>query len=657
MRAILASLLCLTLQAQTPARKPPSDGVLLAASEGHGQVRLLIWPPLKSPIPAGGWQIQDATGKVLVPLLKAGEPDALKALPPEEALETVKVQSELQSETDPGKRRLLALNALLSAGNRPELGRALGLACALADQPLGRRSFVAVGLDSSGKIVGPRLTSAEVDPGLPSPLPEAPDGLRAAASKEAVQLFWQPVPSGDIPIIDYRVQRGDLVLTPTPNVMGYWDTGKPAFEDHEAPGDQSSEYRVWAVDVFGRRGPDRTVGVFFPDPRTLRPPADVKAQALEGQNQLNFRPSPTRRSAGILVERALTPSGPFELLTTQPLSPTATSFTDGAVGGGATYYYRLRVSDADGNVGDPGPTVYAIARSKGRPAPPAGLAVVESPAGHLLTWQPSETLLAGYLVERRRGDGEWARLDSQLVKGTRFEDVLTQEASGRFSYRLMAITLDNLQSDPCAPVTLERANLLPPEAPVFLGVDGAGGQVRLSFRPAAPEERTASLLVLRSIRKSREEGEQAFGIELVVGDPLPGNTRSFTDAWVDPGETYRYRLVALSPEGVRSAMAQGVEVRVSPPPVPEPPAPALKLVDQPFRCIQVSLPPVPEGFRAFLHRKAPGEKVWSEIQGPFREQEVVDPRPVSGRVQYRIHFEDDHGLVGRSGPAVEVVIP
>jgi hypothetical protein len=72
--------------------------------------------------------------------------------------------------------------------------------------------------------------------------------------------------------------------------------------------------------------------------------------------------------------------------------------------------------------------------------------------------------------------------------------------------------------------------------------------------------------------------------------------------------------------------------------------------------VQVKLIALPEGFRAFLHRKAPGERVWTEVQGPFQDLEVVDPRPVTGRVQYRIHLEDSRGLTGRSGQPVELEI-
>jgi len=656
MRALLMIGLSVALSAQAPPRRAAPDGALLAASEGGGQVRLLIWLPMKSPLPVGGWQVQDAGGQVLVPVLKAGDPEALKAVPPEEALEAGKMYGEILAEKDEGKRRMLALNALVEAGNRPVLGRALGLACTVTGQPLGRRAYTVVGLDASGKAVGPRIASAELDAGVASPLPKAPIGLRAEAGKESVRLFWSVVDGGEIPVVDYRVQRGEKLLTSQPNILGIWDPAKPAFEDREAPGDQASEYRVWAVDVFGRRGPDVAAGVFFPDPATLRPPTELSARSEAGANLLNFKPSPTRRSAGILVERALTPSGPFELVTPKPLPATATNFSDGSVGGGATYYYRLRVVDADGNVGDPGAVSYVIARSKERPASPLGLAVKASALGNVLTWQLPEFPLAGYMVERRLGEGVWTRLGKELVQGGKLEDLLTDDVSGAISYRVSAITLDNLASDPCAAISVIRENLAAPQAPLIQGVDGADGKVLLRFRPAAPEERTAQILVLRSVRRPEEQSAERYGLELVIGDPLPATAREFTDVWVDPGETYRYRLVAVSPEGVRSAFAPGAETRVSPPPVPEPPLPALRIVETPFRHVQVKLASIPEGFRAFLHRKAPGEKVWTEIQGPFQDLEVVDPRPVTGRVQYRIHLEDSRGLTGRSGQVVELEI-
>jgi len=656
MRALMMIALCLTLPAQTPTKKPAPDGALLAVSEGGGKVRLLIWPPLKTSLPPGGWQVQDVEGKILLPALKAGDPEAMRSLPPEDALAAVKKLGDISAEPDLGKRRMLALNTLVEAGNRPEMGRAMGLACTISGQSQGRHIYIVVGLDAAGKSIGPRLTSAEMDPGQASPLPKTPEGLRAEAGKEAVRLFWSPVDGGDIPVVDYRIQRGDQVLTQQPNILGIWDHAKPAFEDREAPGDQASEYRVWAVDIFGRRGPDVVAGVFFPDPATLRPPTALSVRSENGANLLSYKPSPTRHSAGILVERAVTPSGPFELVTPKPLPPASDRFSDGTVGGGATYYYRLRVVDADGNVGDPGATAYVIARSKERPAPPAGLSVKASPLGNVLTWDLPETPLAGFLAERRLGEGVWTRLGTELAKSGRFEDLLTDDVTGAISYRVSAITFDNFQSLPCEAINVVRENLAAPEPPVILGVDGADGKVHLRFRPAAPEERSAQFLVLRSIRKHEEENGENYGVELVIDDPLPAGAREFTDAWVDPGETYRYRIVAVSPEGVRSMIAPGVETRVSPPPVPEPPVPVLKLIETPFRHVQVSLTAIPEGFRAFLHRKAPGERVWTEVQGPFQDLEVVDPRPVPGRVLYRIHLEDSGGLVGRSGQPVELNI-
>lgn len=656
MRMLMMIALSGALAAQAPTRRPAPDGALLVMSEGSGQVRLLVWPPMKTPIPAGGWQVQDAAGKVLLPVLKARDPEAMKAIPPQEALEVSRMQGEIAAEKDEGTRRMLTLNALVEAGSRPELGRAFGLACTLTAQPLGRRTYVVVGLDALGKTVGPKLVSAELDPGIASPLPKAPTSLRAEAGKESVKLFWTPVDGDTIPVLDYRIQRGDQVLTQRSNILGIWDPTKPAFEDREAPGDQASEYRVWAVDLFGRRGPDVAAGVFFPDPATLRPPLELSARSEGGINVLTFKPSPTRRSAGILVERSLTPSGPFELITSKPLAAAVTNFSDGTVGGGATYHYRLRAVDADGNVGEPGPSAYVIAKSKEPPTAPVGLTVKGNTLGNVLTWQIGDAPLAGFLVERRLGEGAWTRMGKELTQGGKFEDLLTDDVSGTLAYRVSAITLDNFTSDPCAAVSVVRENLAIPDPPVIQGVDGAEGKVLLRFRPAAPEERTAQFLVLRAMRRTDDQGTTRYGLELVIGDPLPVTAREFTDVWVDQGETYRYRVVAVSPEGIRSSIAPGVETRVSPPPVPEPPAPVLSFVETPFRHVLVKLPTIPEGFRAYLHRKAPGESVWTQVQGPFQELEVVDPRPVIGKILYRIHLEDSRGLLGRSGQPVELEI-
>lgn len=650
MRTLLLLSLPVLLAAQAPRRSAP-DGALLAVSDGGGKVRLLVWPPQNTPPPAGGWQVLDEGGRVLVPRLQAGDPEALKTLPPEQALEAGRLAGQLVSEKDPGRRRLMALQMLVEAGNDLAMGRALGMAVALGDQPMGRRAYTVVGLDATGKAAGPRLASPQVDPAAMTPFPKAPRGLRAEAGRESVRLYWQPVDGGEVPVVDYRVARGETVLTQQPLVLGVWDTAKPAFEDREAPGDAAHEYRVWAVDVFGRRSPDVAAGVFFPDPATLRPPAALAVLPEPGLNLLTFQPSPTKRSAGTLVERAFAPTGPFQLLTPRPLPVGTSRFEDASVGGGATYHYRLRTVDADGNIGDPSPTRHAVAVSKGQPRAPSGLKVDGNPVGNVLTWQGPDTPVAGYLVERKVGEGEWTRLGSQLVKGSRHEDALTEDVSGALSYRVSTITFDNLASAPCAAVTVERASRELPAAPVILGIDGGEGKVILQFRPAAPEARTAQFLVLRSVKQ-----EGGYGLELVVGDPLPAQAREHVDPWVDPGATYRYRLVALSPEGQRSALSEGVETRVAPPAVPEPPVPTVTLQTTPYRHVVVKLGAVPEGFRAYLHRKAPGERVWTEIQGPFVEAEVVDPRPVRGKVQYRIHLEVPGGLAGRSGAPVEIDI-
>jgi len=198
MRMLMMIALSCALSAQAPTRRPAPDGALLAMSEGGGQVRLLVWPPIKTPVPAGGWQVQDATGKVLLPVLKAGDPEAMKAIPPQEALEASKMQREIAAEKEEGTRRMLTLNALVEAGQRPELGRALGLGCTLTAQPVGRQAYVVVGLDASGKASGPKLVSAELEPANVSPPPKAPPCRPAEAGTKTRKPPLAPPERGAI---------------------------------------------------------------------------------------------------------------------------------------------------------------------------------------------------------------------------------------------------------------------------------------------------------------------------------------------------------------------------------------------------------------------------------------------------------------------------
>ena len=133
--------------------------------------------------------------------------------------------------------------------------------------------------------------------------------------------------------------------------------------------------------------------------------------------------------------------------------PTASRALDKDVRFGETYEYRAQrvarvtvdgeMKELDGPLCDP---VRVEMTDVFPPAVPTGLAAVAIAAEDGgepaidLSWQPnSETDLAGYIVYRREGSGEWQRISpAQPVVGPAFHDAHVQ-AGHRYSYSVSAI--------------------------------------------------------------------------------------------------------------------------------------------------------------------------------------------------------------------------
>ena len=76
----LVMLLCLGFGPRLAWAAPSAEsGVLLAASDGKGEIRLL-WAPPAGFWPAGGWRVQDQDGKALADVKPLAEPFSYKPI-------------------------------------------------------------------------------------------------------------------------------------------------------------------------------------------------------------------------------------------------------------------------------------------------------------------------------------------------------------------------------------------------------------------------------------------------------------------------------------------------------------------------------------------------------------------------------------------------
>ena len=309
--------------------------------------------------------------------------------------------------------------------------------------------------------------------------------------------------------------------------------------------------------------------------------------------------------AGYIVERASLHAGPYEVLDAQALPPGTAQYEDTEVRGGTTYYYRVRAVNSRGDLGNPSSAAFAQAKNPDAPPKVAGLAADAGQTRVRLTWKPVAFPIAGYFVERRTTTGlpqpeNWVRLNPRVSPEPQYDDYLGLTSNAKMEYRIVAVAFDNLEGAPSDSVAVAVADRSLPSEPFITSANGAEGKANINFEPADPAEKTAQFLVLRSGRVD--------DIGLVIGDPLPGSARTFTDLYVSPGASYWYRLVAVDKNGNRSDPTRAVVVRVGPPPIPKPPSPTVQLVSAPFPHVLFQFSQVPAGSEDY--RRTAGYSEW-----------------------------------------------
>jgi len=643
-----------------PAQEAP--GTMFTASDGKGHVSLFWFPP-PSQWPAGGWKLSDSTGQVLVPPIKVGEPTALGPLSVEDQDTIQKLSSALAvSDSSQQRKNLLAILSL-RVFSEPSFAHALGLSWTLDNVPPGSRAYKVEGLDSAGKVTV-QITSSPVDSSQATAPPAAPDGVQANGDRNGVSLFWNPPADNHQPsVVAYAIERdgggqSSAPVTAKPAVVGLrWDPKKPLVVDRNAPANEMLTYRVFSVDVFGRRSAGTSIRIFYPDFHALEPPRPVTAAGGVGRIVVSWPAEQKPNLAGYVVERAFLYAGPYEALAQQALPPTTAQYEDATVRGGTTYYYRVRAVNSRGDLGNPSSAAAAQPQNPGAPPKVEGLTADTGQTRVRLTWKPASFPVAGYFVQRRAVTGvagveNFVRLNPHVTPEPLYDDYFGMSSDAKMEYRVVAVGFDNAESPVSASVQVVLGDRSVPEMPSITGSSGADGKALLNFLPALPEEKSAQFLVLRSGR----EGD----LGVVIGDPLPGNVRQFTDLYVSPGEKYWYRLVAVDKNGNRSDPTRPVAIRVGSPRIPTPPAPTAQYTGVPYPHVVLQFPQPPVGLSVIVERQDqtsndPASSGWIRIAGPMTAANVADNRvPASGSVGYRISYVAAGGKVGSASAVVTI---
>jgi hypothetical protein len=479
-----------------------------------------------------------------------------------------------------------------------------------------------------------------------------------------VSLFWNPpADNHQLSVIAYAIERdgggqSGAPVTAKPAVVGLrWDPKKPLVVDRDAPANEMLTYRVFSVDAFGRRSAGTSIRIFYPDFNALEPPHPVTAAGGVGKIVVSWPAEQKPNLAGYVVERALLYAGPYEALAAQALPPATTQYEDATVRGGTTYYYRVRTVNSRGDLGNPSSAAAAQPQNPGAPPKVDGLAADAGQTRVRLTWKPVGFPVAGYFVERRALTGNagvenWVRLNSHVTPEPLYDDYLGLSSDVKMEYRVLAVAFDNAEGPTSASVQVAIVDRSVPESPSITGSSGAEGKVLLNFVPALPAEKTAQVLVLRS----GSEADQG----VVIGDPLPGDARQFTDLYVSPGERYWYRLVAVDKNGNRSDPTRPVAIRVGSPQILMPPAPIAQYTSMPYPHVVLEFQPPPASLSLIVERQDQTnndqtKNGWIRIAGPMTAQNATDNNvPASGSVGYRISYVAADGKIGPASTVVTI---
>jgi hypothetical protein len=636
-------LAALTLGATVAAlRAAPASAAsrVYAARTPGGVVRVLLltdgaWP-------AGGLRIEDTSGAVLMAHV-AADPAAAAKLDAASQNALRALAHPLEA-SDPQARTagtLLMLRVLSDF----DFARAGGVA---AELPAGTHAaalrVVLLNADGTAAATLGPVTVAE-DAG-----PPAATGLSAVAEPRGVTLKWQTATrTSGVPAYAYTVERtasgAHETLTLRPQLLTIDKGTANPFIDHAPPVETDLTYQLRLVDVLGVPSAPAAVQVNSPDFAAGAPPAGLAAKAGHGLVTLTWTALGNSRASGLMVERSQLADGPYEWLTPKGVSPQTTRFEDHDVHPGASYYYRVRAVTPGGSLGAAPDPVQALALAPAALAAPQGLAAQAGTSQVVLTWNAVPGAdLAGYIVERRANDRSprWGRLNSRLIPGTRYLDLIGAGGGGAFEYRVTAVATDEGVSAPSAVLRVALRNSEPPLPPVVLAISGAEGRVQIRFAAAEPAEKTTQVALLRA--------DSAADAGLVVGAPVSAAAGTIADEWLHPGQAYWYRLVAFDKDGNRSTESDGFSVRVGAVTLKKPQAPTVTYAAQPAPQMTVSFSAPPPHVRVLVQVQLDDGR-WRTIAGPTVEGSAVDLAPPSPHASYRIVYVGESGSGGQPSDA------
>jgi chitodextrinase len=373
-------------------------------------------------------------------------------------------------------------------------------------------------------------------------LPTAPTSLSATPGSNQISLTWTASTS-PIGIANYIVQRcqgsgcSNYAQVATPTGTTYTDTSLAS--------NTSYSYRVEAVDTAGNTSSFSNVATATTQGDTQPPTAPTNLTATAaGQSQINLTWSASTDNVGVtgyLIERC---QGVSCTTFAQTGTSATTSYSNTGLTVNTSYSYRVRATDAAGNLSGYSNTASATTQADTQPptAPTTLTATAISTTQISLGWTASTDNIGvtNYLIERCQGTACTTFTQIGTSATTSYSDTgLTVNTS--YSYRVRATdAAGNLSGYSNTASATTQADTQPPTAPTTLTATVVSTtQISLGWTASTDNIGVTNYLIERCQGASCTTFTQ-------IGTSA---TTSYSDTGLTVNTSYSYRVRATDAAG------------------------------------------------------------------------------------------------------------
>ena len=394
--------------------------------------------------------------------------------------------------------------------------------------------------DAAGNLSGySNTSSATTPPGPDTTPPTAPTNLAAtAASATAINLTWT-ASTDNVGVTGYKVERCsgtgcvNFAQIAAPTTTTFNDTGLTA--------STSYSYRVRATDAAGNlSGYSNTSSATTPPGSDTTPPTAPTNLMATGASAtaINLAWTASTDNVGVTGYKVERCSGAGCANFAQIAAPTTTSFNDTGLIASTSYSYRVRATDAAGNLSAYSSVAAATTSAPTLTAPSNLTATAAGSTQINLSWSAASEAggtISQYLVERCQGAGcaNFAQVGTSATVA--FNDT-GLAASTSYSYRVRATDASNNLSGYSNTATATTAGGNLPTAPANL-TSTAAGPVQISLSWTASTE-TGGTISKYLVERCKGAGCNSFA---QVGT---STTTSFGDTGLAGSSSYSYRVRA-----------------------------------------------------------------------------------------------------------------